>query len=273
MADPGPLGVIAGESPLPRLSLERARRQGIVTVAAGIRGACDPQLGDAADHFREFGLGQLGGVIRYFRRHGVHRALMIGRVRHASVFSLVSADAAFLKLLARLRDRTTTSLLGTVADFLAGEGIEIIDSTTYLADLLVAERLYTAKRRLAPRLLADIEFGWQKAWGIAALDIGQTVCVKNRAVVAVEAMEGTDRTIARGGELARGGLTVVKVSRPGGDMRFDVPVIGPTTVEALQAAGARAFVVEAGRTLMLDQELTVRRAEKAGIVLLGKRQP
>lgn len=265
------IGIIAGESPLPLLSCREARRQGARTVVAAVKGLAAPELAGAADAWAEFSLGQLGGVIRFFKRHGVRRALMIGRVRHASIFSLFAADAKFLRFLSRLRDRTTTSLLTALADFFAGEGIEIIDSTTYLTGHLVQERNYTPKLRLSKALRQDIEFAWQKAWGIAGLDIGQTVCVKNRAVVAVEAMEGTDQAIARAGALAGPGLVAAKVSRPGRDMRFDVPVAGPGTLDALEAVGAAAFVLEAGRTLLLDGEALAARAARSGIVLMGKK--
>ena len=160
-------------------------------------------------HGRNFPLGQLGAVIRFFKKHGVRRALMVGRVRHAAIFSIWKADSQFIRFLAKVKDKTTTSLLAALADFFFAEGIEIVDSTVFLKDYLVAAKNYTPRRKIGKNLARDIEFGWEKAWGIAALDIGQTVCVKNRAVVAVEAMEGTDRAIRQG----RGN----RRSRAGGD--------------------------------------------------------
>ena len=178
---------------------------------------------------------------------------MVGRVRHTAIFSIWKADSQFIRFLAKVKDKTTTSLLATLADFFFAEGIEIVDSTVFLKDYLVAAKNYTPRRKIGENLARDIEFGWEKAWGIAALDIGQTVCVKNRAVVAVEAMEGTDRAIRRAAEIAGPGLVVIKVSRPGHDMRFDVPVVGLSTMALLEECRAAAFVLEAGKTLMLDQ--------------------
>jgi DUF1009 family protein len=212
----------------------------------------------------------LGGVIRFFKAHGVRRALMIGRVKHASIFSIWTADAKFLRFLARIKDRTTTSLLATLVDFFSAEGIEITDSTFFLKDYLVAAKNYTPRIKVKAALAREIEFAWEKAWGIAALDIGQTVCVKNRAVVAVEAMEGTDQAIARAAAIAGAGLVVAKVSRPGHDMRFDVPVVGMRTMGILAESRAAAFVLDAGKTLMLDQAEMIARAMEKKIVLMGK---
>jgi DUF1009 family protein len=264
------VGIIAGESVLPLLSCREARRRGVRTVVAAVKGVALPELASTADEWAEFSMGQLGGVIRFFKRHGVHRALMIGRVKHATVFAVWKSDAKFLRFLTRVKDRTTTSLLAALADFFTAEGFEIIDSTFFLNDYLVTPRNYTPRLRLKDTLTRDIEFAWEKAWGIAALDIGQTVCVKNRAVVAVEAMEGTDRAIRRAAEIAGAGLVVAKVSRPGHDMRFDVPVVGLQTMALLEECRAAAFVLEAGKTLMLDGAEMAARAGRGKIVLMGK---
>ncbi len=264
------VGIIAGESILPLLSCREARRRGVRTIVAAVKGLAQPGLEAEADEWAEFSIGQLGGVIRFFKRHGVSRALMIGRVQHASIFSLWTADAKFLRFMARVKDRTTTSLLAALADFFSGEGIEILDSTTFLNEHLVQARNYTPRLRLTKALASDIEFAWEKAWGIAGLDIGQTVCVRGRAVVAVEAMEGTDRAIARAGKIAGPGLVVAKVSRPAGDMRFDVPVVGAGTMAVLEECRAAVFVLEAGRTLMLDGEEMAARASRSKMILMGK---
>jgi hypothetical protein len=265
------VGFIAGESVLPLLAVREAQRQGKKTVVAAIKGLTVPELAGNADQWAEFSIGQLGALISYFKKHDVRRALMVGRVRHTSIFSIWKADGKFVRFLAKVKDKTTTSLLAALADFFSGEGIEIIDSTVFLQDYLVQEKNYTPRRKVGDRLARDIEFGWEKAWGIAALDIGQTVCVKDRAVVAVEAMEGTDRAIARAAEIAGPGLVVIKVSRPGHDMRFDVPVVGLSTLNLLQDCRAAAFVLEAGKTLMLDQPQVIRLAQKAKIFLQGKK--
>ncbi len=264
------IGIIAGEPPLPLLTCRAARRQGWHTVVAAVKGASAPDLAAAADDWAEFPLGRLGGLIRFFKSRGVKRALMIGRVPHASVFSAMAADAKFVRFLAGVRDRTTTSLLAALADFFAGEGIEIIDSSFFLREHLVAARSYTPRLRLTRALREDIDFAWEKAWGVANLDIGQTVCVKGRAVVAVEGMEGTDRAIERAMAIAGPGLVVAKVSRPGQDMRFDLPVAGPRTLEVLAAGRAAAFVLEAGKTLLLDPAAMAERAARSKIILMGK---
>ncbi len=264
------IGIIAGEPPLPLLSLREARRRGWRTVVAAVQGAATPELAAEADEWAEFPLGRLGGLIRFFKNHNVERALMLGRVRHASIFSAWSADAKFLRFLSRVKDRTTTSLLAALADFFAAEGIEIIDSSFFLGDRLVAAKNYTPRLRLCKALAGDIEFAWEKAWGIATLDIGQTLCVKGRAVVAVEGMEGTDSTIERAAAIAGAGLVVAKVSRPGQDMRFDLPVVGGRTMEVLAESRAAAFVLEAGKTLMLDPEELIARAMQSKIILVGK---
>lgn len=264
------IGIIAGEPPLPLLSLREARRRGWRTVVAGVQGAATPELAAEADEWAEFPLGRLGGLIRFFKRQHVERALMLGRVRHAAIFSAWTADAKFLRFLSRVKDRTTTSLLAALADFFAAEGIEIIDSSFFLGEHLVAAKNYTPRLRLSKALAGDIEFAWEKAWGIAALDIGQTLCAKGRAVVAVEGMEGTDSAIERAATIAGAGLVVAKVSRPGQDMRFDLPVVGQRTIEVLARSRAAAFVLEAGKTLMLDPEQFIARAVESKIILVGK---
>lgn len=264
------IGIIAGEPPLPELTCRAARQQGWRTVVAAVKGAADPGLAAEADEWAEFPLGRLGALIRYFQARQVRRALMIGRVRHAAVFSPWKADAAFVRFLAGVRDRTTTALLSSLADFFTAAGIEIVDSSFFLREHLVAARSYTPRLRPGRAVRDDIEFAWGKAWGLAGLDIGQTVCVKGRAVVAVEAMEGTDAAIERAAAIAGPGLVVAKVSRPGQDMRFDLPVAGPRTLEVLAAARAAAFVLEAGRTLLLDPPAMAEQARRHGIILMGR---
>jgi len=265
------IGFIAGDSQLPLLAAREARRQGKKIIVAAVKNLAVPELAEEADAWAEFSIGQLGAVIRFFKMHGVRQAVMVGRVSHAAIFSIWKADGQFIRFLSKVKDKTTTSLLATLADFFLSAGIEIIDSTTFLKDHLVTVKNYTPRRKIGTDLGRDIEFGWQKAWGIASLDIGQTICVKNRAVVAVEAMEGTDRAIARAAEIAGPGLVVIKVSRPNHDMRFDVPVVGLPTMTILKDCRAAAFVLEAGKTLMLDQPQVIELAKKTKIVLLGKK--
>jgi hypothetical protein len=264
------IGFIAGESQLPLLAVREARRQGKKVIVAAVKNLAVPELAGEADAWAEFSIGQLGAVISFFKKNGVRQALMVGRVKHTAIFSVWKADGQFIRFLAKVKDKTTTSLLATLADFFLSAGIEIIDSTFFLKDYLVAAKNYTPRRRVSESLARDMEFGWEKAWGIASLDIGQTICVKNRAVVAVEAMEGTDRAITRAAEIAGPGLVVLKVSRPSHDMRFDVPVVGLSTMAILKDCRAAAFVLEAGKTLMLDQPQVLALARQGKIVLLGR---
>jgi DUF1009 family protein len=224
-------------------------------------------------------LGELSRLIETFQAEGVTRAVMAGQVKHKQIFSSIRPDWRLAKLLMNLRTRNTDMLLGAVAKVLGDEGIELISSTAYLEPLLAKAGVMTA-RAPGEAELADVEYGLTVAKGIAGFDLGQTVVVAAQACVAVEAMEGTDATILRAGELFRTleegettlsrSLTVVKVAKPNQDMRFDVPVVGVATIEAMQAAGAACLCVEAGRTLLFDLEGMVRVADLAGISILGR---
>jgi DUF1009 family protein len=190
-------------------------------------------------------------------------------VTHTRIFSNIKPDLTFLNLMMKLRDKKTDSLIGAVADFLSAKGIELVDSTAYIQDLLPQPGVLT-KRHPTNKEHLDLQFGWQAAKDIAGLDIGQTIVVKDRAVVAVEAMEGTDRVILRGGEIGRGDVTVIKVSKPKQDMRFDVPVVGKKTIETMVKAGAGLLAVEAGKTIIFDQTEAVRLADSAEICIVAQ---
>jgi UDP-2,3-diacylglucosamine hydrolase len=267
---PERVGVLAGQSPLPERTLRRARELGVQTVVAGLAGSVSRETARLADVYRRFPLGQAEAVLRFFREHGATRVLMVGRVGHRSIFSLTARDATFRRLWEDLPARTPTRMLSAVVNYFAAEGLAVEDSTRFLQDWLAREGDYTPEIPLTASLRQDIEFGWEKAWGIAHLDIGQTVCVCRGAVVAVEAMEGTDRAIARAGELAPAGMVMVKVSRPGQELRFDVPVIGPRTIRRLARHRAAALVVEAGRTLLVEPQRVTAMARRAGVALWGK---
>ena len=224
-------------------------------------------------------LGELSKLIATFQREGVTRAVMAGQVKHKQIFSSIRPDWRLAKLLLNLRTRNTDMLLGAVAKVLEDEGITLVSSTQYLEPLLATAGVLTSRKPNDVEA-GDIAFGRNIARSIAAHDIGQTIVVAASAVVAVEAMEGTDATILRAGELFRtlgeGGegdttlartLTVVKVAKPNQDMRFDVPVIGVATIETMKAAGATCLAIDAGRTLLFDREATVRAADDAGIAV------
>lgn len=265
------VGVLAGQSPLPERTLRGAREAGFRTVVAGFAGSVSRETGRLADCFRSFPLGQAEAVLRYFQEHGVTRVLMVGRIGHRSIFTLTAHDSTFRALWQSLPARTTTTLLSAVTDLFARHGMEMLDSTMFLQDWLAREENYTPEVPVSAELARDIEFGWQKAWGIARLDIGQTVCVRGGAVVAAEAMEGTDQAIRRAARMAKGGLVMVKVSRPGREMRFDVPVVGPRTIRLLARRHAAALVVEADRTLLIDPPQVIALARRAKLVLWGKK--
>jgi DUF1009 family protein len=284
--DAGRLGLIAGNGRFPFLLLDAARAHGLTVVVAAIKEETDPEMDeraarDAGVRVHWLSLGELSRLIETFHAEGVGRAVMAGQVKHKQIFSSIRPDWRLAKLLLSLRTRNTDMLLGAIAKVLGDEGIELISSTEYLEPLLAREGVLT---RRAPNEAeqADIAYGREVARGVAGFDLGQTVVVAAGACVAVEAMEGTDATIRRAGELFRGmgedarsettlrrSLTVVKVAKPNQDMRFDVPVVGVATVEAMREAGAMCLAVEAGRTLVFDREAVAGAADAAGIAVVA----
>jgi len=267
------IGVIAGNGRFPFLALQGARDLGhdVTVIAIREEAAADLEASarkvDAALHW--VSLGQLGKCIKLLKAAGVSQAVMAGQVRHVKIFSGIIPDLTLLSVLRRLKARNTDALISAVADVMRDEGIELLDSTMFLAPLLARPGVLSAR---APdeRERADFEFGYRMADAIAALDIGQTIAVKHKAVVAVEAMEGTDEVIGRAGHLAGAGVCVVKVAKPHQDMRFDVPVIGVATIQAMRVAGASALSVDAGKTLVLDGEHVFASANQASIAIVGR---
>ena len=279
----GKLGLIAGNGRFPFLLLDAARAHGLSVVVAAIREETDPEMNeragaDAGVTVHWMSLGELSKLIETFKAEGVSKAVMAGQVKHKQIFSSIRPDWRLAKLLMNLRTRNTDMLLGAVAKVLGDEGIELISSTAYLEPLLAKPGAMTA-RGPSEQETADVAYGLKVAKGIAGYDLGQTVVVAAQACVAVEAMEGTDATILRAGALFRTlgegdstlskGLTVVKVAKPNQDMRFDVPVVGVATIEAMLEAGATCLCVEAGRTLMFDLVAMVKIADAAGISIAG----
>jgi len=263
-----PLGVIAGNGRFPFLAAAGARRAGRRVIALAIREETDPGLEPEVDEFHWVGLGQLGRAIDILRRAGVREALMAGQVKHRQIFSDIVPDLKLVGVLARLALQNTDSLIGGVADALAREGIQLLPSVAFLGDQL-AEAGAMTRRTPSRAERADLDYGETVARTLAAMDLGQTVVTKDRAAVALEAMEGTDEVIRRAGRLAGPGTTVVKVSKPGQDMRFDVPVVGAGTHEAMAEAGSSVLAIDAGRTLMIDKAAFLERAETAGIAVWG----
>lgn len=268
------IGLIAGNGRFPFLALDAARSLGHDVTIVAIREEASPALEAAAAaappaDFHWVSLGQLGRCIAVLEGAGVTRALMAGQVRHTRIFSGIVPDLTLLSVLRRLTTRNTDALISAVADVLGSHGIRLVDSTAFLEPLLARSGCLT-ERAPNDEERGDLEFGYAVADAIAGLDVGQTIAVRQRAVVAVEAMEGTDEVIARAGRLAGPGVRVVKVAKPDQDMRFDVPVVGVATVDALAAAGATALSVDAGRTVVLDGGRVFEAANAAGVAVVGR---
>src|ERR1700749_3024136 len=275
LADSMKLGLIAGNGRFPFLLLDAARAQGFAVCAAAIREETDPEINHRAAiddkitvHW--LSLGELSRLIEVFHKEGVKAAVMAGQVKHKQIFSSIRPDWRLAKLLLNLRTRNTGMLLGAIAKVLSDEGIELISSTSFLEPLLAQAGVLT-RRAPNEQEQKDIAYGREVAAAIAEYDIGQTVVIAGQACVAVEAMEGTDATIARAGALMRTledeastldrSLTVVKVAKPKQDMRFDVPVIGEATIAAMHEARATCLALEAGRTLIFDRETVIAAAD------------
>jgi UDP-2,3-diacylglucosamine hydrolase len=271
------LGLIAGNGRFPFLVLDAARAQGHEVTIVAAKEETFPELDDAAGRhgaaIHWISLGQLGTCIRVMKDAGVTHAVMAGQVKHTKIFAGgIIPDLTFMSVLSKLRSRNTDGLIGAVAQVLRDKGIELIDSTSLLQPLLAGAGVLTRRAPNAEER-ADFEFGYRMADAIAALDIGQTIAVKHRAVVAVEAMEGTDEAIARAGHLAGAGVVIVKVAKPNQDMRFDVPVVGVATIEAMRRAGATALSLDAARTLVIDGGAVFAAADDAGIAIVGRLEP
>ena len=280
MAQYQKLGLIAGNGSFPLLLLDAACAQGTQVVVAAIKEETSPLIegrGAAAVHWMS--LGELSKLIDTFKREGVNTAVMAGQVKHKQIFSAIRPDWRLAKVLLSLGTRNTDSLIGAVAKVLEDEGIHLISSTSYLEPLLARPGVLT-RRAPTDAEQKDVEYGRSVARHLAQYDIGQTVVIAESACVAVEAMEGTDATIVRAGEIMKSAapagdsvlsrrLTVVKVAKPNQDMRFDVPVIGLKTIETMERAGATCLAIDAGKCLFLDGEKIVAAADRAGIAIVA----
>jgi UDP-2,3-diacylglucosamine hydrolase len=260
-------GLIAGNGRFPFLVLEGARSQGIEMAVIALKEEASPELEQVAKRLHWVSLGELSKAIELMQREGVKRAVMAGQVKHNKIFSAIRPDWKLAKLLFSLPRKNTDSLIGAVAKVLDEEGIQLVDSTLFLKPLLPEAGVLT-RRAPNEHEASDMEYGLVVARRLAGMDIGQTVVIADRACVAVEAMEGTDETIARAARFANGKpLVVVKVSKPQQDMRFDVPVVGLPTVKAMGEAGATALAIDASRTLLFDRIRLIETADAAGIAI------
>jgi UDP-2,3-diacylglucosamine hydrolase len=261
-------GLIAGNGKFPFMVLEGARQAGVQMAVAAIREETDPAIESLADSLKWVGIGQLGRMIRFFKDEGVEKAIMAGQVKHVQIFSRAVPDARMLKVLLKLPRRNTDSLIGAIAAELEGEGIELVDSTYFLQDYLPKPGVLT-RRQPDKHEQEDIKYGLEIAHEIQGLDLGQTIVVRGKACVAIEAMEGTDETIQRAGHLVKRRLTVVKLAKPNQDMRFDVPVVGVPTLTTMAKAGASCLCITAGKTLMFDRDEMIRVANEKKIAIVA----
>lgn len=264
----GPLGIIAGGGQFPLLVAEAARRHGREVVVVAHRGETMPELEAAADHCLWVKLGQLGKMLSFFHGRAVRQCVFAGTITKTRIFRDVWPDFKALQLWRKIDIRQDDAILRAIADLLATEGIEVVASTVYLQELLFPAGVLS-RRRPSREQQADIEFGWRIARRVGALDIGQCVVVRDRAVLAVEAIEGTDAAIRRGGQLAGEKAVVVKVKKPDQDFRFDLPAIGRQTIATMVEAKAAVLAVEAGQALLFDREATLAAADRAGLVVVG----
>jgi len=279
--NPRRVGILAGWGRYPLLIAAALRRQGCEIYCLGVVGHADPALAAVCHHFRWSGLARFGAAIRYFRRHGVTEVTMAGKIFKVRLFQRWSwlrhlPDLRTIRMFlphfwTRRKDCRDDSLLTAIVEEFASEGIHFAPATDYAPELLVPDGQLSRRGPTAWQQ-TDVTFGWKIAKEMGRLDIGQSVAVKDQAVLAVEAVEGTDECIRRAGALCRaGGFTVVKVAKPQQDMRFDVPTVGLGTLETLQAAGGKVLAIEAGRTIFLDQRAVVEFADRHGLVIVAMR--
>jgi DUF1009 family protein len=278
-----PIGLVAGWGRYPLIVAEALAAQGRPIVGLGVKDHADPHLARLCDSFRWVGMAKLGAAIRFFRRHGVREATMAGKIHKVKIYQpwmllrhlpdWQAIKTFWPHFIGHRADRKDDTLLGTLVDAFARGGIDFRPATDFAPELLVKNGALTARRPTAAER-ADVEFGWRLAKEMGRLDVGQSVAVKGRAVLAVEAIEGTDECIRRAGALCTaGGFTVVKVAKPQQDMRFDVPTVGTQTLETMIAAGGRTLAIEAGRTILLDEQQVLALARRHGVTLVAQRDP
>lgn len=269
------LGIIAGNGRFPFLVLDAAKSLGYDVTVFAIKEEAFTDIEDSAAHAQApvhwISIGELGKFLQLLKDNHITQALMAGQVKHVKIFGGFVPDMTALSLLTRIKGMNTDALIGAVADLLREHGVELINSAALLEPMLagsgqLSDRVPNEEEQ------KDLEFGYPMADTIAGVDIGQTIAVKHRAVVAVEAMEGTDETIARAGHLAGDGVTIIKVAKPKQDMRFDVPIVGLATIQAMRVAGAKCLSIDAGKTLIFDREAFFASANEAGIAIVGRPQ-
>jgi len=263
------IGLIAGNRKFPLLFCEAAKRKGYVVTAVAIKGDTSPKINKLADKVYWLGLSEFNRMFEIFNSAGVKKVVMAGQISPARLFSReIKNSEDIQQILSSIRNKKADTIFGAIADKLTAAGLELLDSSTFIEDLLAKKGALT-RRQPDQQTWDDVRFGFDLAKSVGALDIGQTVAVKDKAIVAVEALEGTDNLIRRAGKIARGGITVIKVAKPKQDMRFDIPVIGLKTIQNLIKAGAKCLAVEADKTLFIDRGAAIRLADKKGLSIVG----
>jgi len=264
------IGLVAGGGQFPLLFSHKARLQGYSVFAAAFRSETDPALADCVSAVEWLYLGQVSRLLRFFRKHEVTEAVMVGTIQKTRMFTDVRPDIKAIALVAGMRHTHDDGLLRAFAALMEREGVRILPSTLLLPELLVSEGCWTQRRPSASEL-DDVRIGWRIAKAVGALDIGQSIVVGGGSVLAVEAIDGTDATILRGGRLGAGNAVVVKVCKPEQDVRFDMPAVGARTIETMQESGARVLAVEAEKAVVFDREKMIELADRWGISVLGLR--
>ncbi len=265
------IGLIAGNGKFPLIFAGQAKQEGISLVAVAHRGETSKEIEKLADAVTWVYVGELGKIIRTFHRAGVKEAVMVGGIQKVRLFSNFRPDLRFVGFLARLRSREDDQLLRGIAEELEGEGIRVLESTLFLRQIIPSEGVLTSGSPTVEQW-EDVRFGFQIAKEVGRLGIGQAVVVKQRVVLAVEAVDGTDAAIRRGGDLVRGGIVVVKVSKPQQDLRFDVPTVGMETIRTIHESKGTVLAVEADKTIILEREELVRQADRWGIAVVAVSQ-
>lgn len=263
------IGIIAGTGELPVIIAKDARERGYRVITVALENLASPEMDNVSDEIRWVNPGKFGELIDTLKKHRVKEAIMAGKVPKSLLYkSKITPDLRAIKLLFSMKDRSDDAILNAITKELGGEGIEVIDTVKFSPHLLTSEGCLT-KKEPDEEQWKDIEFGWKIAKEIGKLDIGQTVVIKGKAVMAIEAIEGTDEAILRGGHWAGEGAVVVKVSKPQQDMRLDVPAVGLDTLKSMQKVKARVLALEAGRSMIVGREAVLKEAERAGIVVVG----
>ncbi|MGQ9618036.1 MAG: LpxI family protein [Candidatus Aminicenantia bacterium] len=264
------MGIIAGEGKFPLIVLREAKKSGYSIAVAGIKDIASPELEKEADYFTYINIGEVGKLVEFLKKYNVRKAILAGRVRYFTIYKDLSPDLITAELMKQLIDKKPTTIFKKLSEFLDSCGIKFVDSTFFLSNLLTEEGVLT-KTKPSEKTLEDINFGWGIAKKISEMDIGQTIVVKDKAVIAVEAMEGTDETLRRSINLGGDGIVVIKVARPSQDMSFDVPVVGLSTIKILSQVRNPVLCIEAKKTIFLDMEESIKLADKKGISIISRK--